>query len=154
MSEDREPLRALWDAVEAPPAHRTLDGEDDETRAAVAWLRDAYSRVEAARAPVAVVPQRRVRRTPLLLAVAAAAALLLLARVALRDAQPHALPEQARAEPPTQPAPPAPAPPAGTAPDAAAPPEVQVLASDEQRLELRAGTVRLILLHPQTRTNS
>jgi hypothetical protein len=137
MPGDREPLRALWDAVEAPPAHRELDGEDDATRAAVAWLRDAYSRVEAA--PVAVLPQRRARRTPLWLAIAAAAALLLLARIALRDAQPDALPEQARAEPPTPPA---------------APQKVQVLASDEQRLELRAGTVRLILLHPQTRTNS
>lgn len=139
MSEPRDPLRALWDAVEPPAAHRTLDGEDDATRAAVAWLQGAYARLEPAAAPprLGLVPHRA-RRWPRRIALAAAAAaLLLLARAAWNEPRPGlTLPTEAWIPPP------------------AAAPEVQVLASDAQRLELRSGPVRLILLHPQPRTDS
>jgi hypothetical protein len=122
MPEPRDPLRALWEAVEPPPPARGLADEDAATRAAVQWLQAAHARVAPAlRMPSA--PRRRFRLRPLA-PLAAAAALLLLLLVPPR-------PEPAAAAPPP--------PRAG----------VELLASGADRIELRSGTVRLILLHPQ-----
>lgn len=138
MSEPRDPLRALWDAVAAPAAHRPLADEDAATRDAIAWLQGAYARV----APAAAAPRARLAPRPVhawarrLALVAAAAVLLLIVRASWNEPRPgRDLPAEARMPPP------------------ATAPEIQVLTSDAQRLEMRSGSVRLILLHPQPRNN-
>lgn len=158
MAEPGDPLRGLWDAVAAPPPHRALADEDAETRAAVDWLRRAYARVAPAAAPArraARPAARSQRRWPRLLAApAAAAALLLLARALFFDpgpAAPSTLPVAAGAASAPAPASPEP-PPAAPVPGRA--PGVQLLASDPARVEMRSGSVRLILLHPRTEPNS
>ncbi len=136
MSEPRDPLRDLWDAIEAPPAHRALADEDAATRAAVDWLQRALAQVRpTAAAPVTAMRLIPARRWPLRFALtAAAAALLLLARVFMRETEPAALLTTADARPAAD--------------------TVELLANDAQHLEMRSGSVRLTLLQPQPRKNS
>jgi len=132
---DRDPiegLREAWGDLEAPPPDRVLEAPDAETRAALEWMREAWRALEppAARIPWRV---RLARRAGGLRPIAAAAAVLVAAVVFGRGffdapSRPHEA---------VQPL--------------AALPEVRIASLDPDRMELRSGPVRLILLTPEVR---
>jgi len=137
VPEERDPLELLaasWKRLEAPSPARDLEKEDEVTRRAVLWLRQAWSTLEA---PVLRAP-RRLRFAPFrrrVLRPAVAAALLLAAGAALflpgRPQETRSAAEiVVRAPNPPEPRP--------------------VLLPDSRpgRMELRSGPVRLILLQP------
>lgn len=133
-------LRRAWAAAEPPPPDPDLDQADASTRAAVAWMQAAWSRVEA---PVPVAPlalrARRSgwRRWAQPLAAAAGVLLALSAALWLQRSGPAVRPGGVDTETTAQIEGPAP-----TRPDT----DVEVAALAPDRVELRSGPVRLILL--------
>ncbi len=137
-------LRALYQRLQPPPLADDARAADPETARVVGWVQDAWRGLAVPPARVPLVPRRsaplprlltldpRTRRRTL---VAAAAVLLLLAGAALWQGL-------------------AGAPPLVSVPrvaDGSARPDaggVEVLAALPDRLELRSGPVRLVLLEP------
>lgn len=165
MSEEElAALRRAWSDVPAPPPFRELEQEDADTRRAVEWLHAALRSATPAReaapparhsappprvdAPPRFARRPRLRLLPRLLALTAAAGLLaLLGRTWMRNESASAQPPSAFLPPPALPEPAPPAAAAEPAPPAPAPPRVELLASNRERVEMRAGPVRLTLLH-------
>lgn len=82
-----ELLQRAWGELPTPPAHRDLEDEDDTTRAAVSWARDAFAALEPP-APVQrlrPVSRPRAARPSTWRRHAAAAAVLLSLALALRS---------------------------------------------------------------------
>jgi hypothetical protein len=135
-------LRELYRRLRPPlPPDSAADG-DPQTARAVRWMQEAWHglAIPPARAPAV---RRREWRAAWLLRVAAAAAVLGASAAGWRALQ--RAPSHAPAETVVQ----------GPAPDGAGGVEVVVAAAD--RLELRSGTVRLVLLDPpstSTRTET
>lgn len=126
------PLRDLWRELESPPMHRPLADEDAATQASVAWLAAAWRATQ----PAATPAQPRARRTTRLLPwIGLAAAAASFALILLR---PGASPDLA---PPAPDSPPL----LAAAPRA---PQIEILSSTPERLELRSGAVRLTWLQP------
>lgn len=141
MSDEPEPpdealpeLGALYRRLQPPQPADELAEADAETVRAVEWVRAAYRGLAV---PPRALPRTtpRVRRLPRVLALAAAAAALVLGAAALwrRLARPVASTEPGRV---------------AQAPAPAANDGVEILAVLPDRLELRAGPVRLVLLEP------
>ena len=139
-----EELARAWRSADVPPPHRELGDEDEATRRAVDWVARAWNSVDVPPARPPLAPSRPVLRFPTPARVAAAAALLVAAAwwaVELtgrseRGGSPH--PDVAEAPRPAVP----------DAPDVtaepAAEPRVWVASVEPDRVELRAGNVRLI----------
>jgi hypothetical protein len=130
-----EDLRRLYARLQPPPLADDIAEADPETARAVRWMQAAWQELEipAARVPnLARRAPRRLRR--LHFALAAAAGLLLAAGAALWRGLAGAPPEPAArlAEGPALPA----------------ADRVEVLAALPDRVELRSGPVRLVLLTP------
>ena len=127
-------LQALYRRLEPPPLADGAEEADLETRRVVQWMRGAWRGLEVppVRVPIAV---RRPRRDARFTLLAAAAALVL--GVALWRVL------RARVAPAPAPLVQTPAP----AADA-----IEVVAMLPDRLELRSGTVRLVLLDPPKTT--
>jgi len=149
MDGEREPLDDLARAFRewpAPDATRELRDEDQATRRAVAWMVAALR----AQAPASAAPPQSLRRRapaprPWQLRdwrpLAAAAVLLALLGgplLLVEDIHDPPAPRVADASPPA-------APPAGPGPATATSPGL-VVAVDRERIELRSGPVRLLLL--------
>ena len=144
MTHDRDPLdelRASWGALEPPAPARPLADEDAPTRAAVGWMTAAWSALEApepASLPSTLTEQLTSRvapRFPLAARLALALAAGLLAWFGF-----------ARSRPAHETAAPAETPVEFTA--VAAPAAPIVLIANRERVELRSGSVRLVLLQP------
>jgi ferric-dicitrate binding protein FerR (iron transport regulator) len=133
-------LRRAWATAEPPRPDAALDAADASTRAAVAWMQAAWNRVEA---PAPVVPlalrarRRGWRRWAQPLAAAAGVLVALGAWLALQRIPGGARPGGVDTETTAQVEGPAPA-----LPDT----KVEVAALAPDRVELRSGPVRLILL--------
>ena len=133
-------LRRAWERLETPRPEPELEDCDPRTRAAVAWMQAAWSRVEA---PAPRVPLARpaLRPQPWMLPLAAAAGVLLALAVVFAlqrlgvGVRPADVDTPIAAQPASQGAP-------APRPDDAV--ELAALAPD--RVELRSGPVRLILL--------
>jgi len=136
-SDPLERLAASWKKLEAPSPDRDLEREDEATRRAVLWIRQAWSALEtpAFRAPrhLRFAPFRRRFLRP-----AVAAALLLAAGGLLLSPERPGETRSAAEIVVRAPNPPEPRP---------------VLLPDSRpgRMELRSGPVRLILLQPDTK---
>lgn len=107
MSDPRdelEVLRDLWQRLEAPPLDRPLEDEDEETRAAVLWMQDAWASLEpelVIRPAARPAPRRLERARPWLASVAAAAVLVSFSVAILRmEVAPPPSTEVAEATPP------------------------------------------------------
>lgn len=141
MSERDDPfaeLGAAWRSMPTPEPTRDLAGEDERTRAAVAWMAAAWRALEAPQAeprsaPVPRRPRLVRRALPWVGLAAAAAAALVLALVdggapadAPREREPvaHRDPEPLEAQPKA--------------------PAVRVASVENDRVEMSAGNVRLI----------
>jgi len=140
-----EDLRRAWARLDAPQSAPELEVCDERTRAAVAWMQKAWGRVEA---PAPVVPHTAFRRASprwmLPLAAAAGALLALGVWIALQRSTSGVRPEgvsQPSAERTTQPQESAPGGASGLIEG-----EVELAALAADRIELRSGPVRLILL--------
>lgn len=161
-----DPLRAAWERLEAPEPDRALEDPDEATRAAVAWMRGAWAALEPlpVEVPAELAAERSQARTrarswaPLAGALAALVVALLaaglwsaaqrgravqetvLGALPSRDAEPREVQLPREAEPtavmPDEPA----------APEAEPPRGVRLAALSDDRMELRSGPVRLILL--------
>ena len=131
----RESLARAFRELSPPPARRELPDEDAATRASVAWARGAWDRLQAPvaappaslllrgrRARQSITPHARWRRH------AAAAALLAALAITLRLRPEHA-------------------PPLTSTVAAPEPPRVTVV---DDHIELRSGSVRLLLLPAAT----
>ena len=131
-------LRELYRALQPPPLADDADDADPETARAVQWMRDAWQGLEipAARVPMAPRRVRRVARPLRFALLAAAAALLALGGAALWRALGRA------------PSAPSSAPRLADRPAPRDTSGVEVLAALPDRLELRSGPVRLVLLAP------
>jgi len=158
MSRDDEldPLREAWRELDAPEPERALEQPDEAARAALEWMRGAWARVEP---PPALVPGslRRARRAPRWFALAAAAGIgALLLWAALEGAGGGSAPDPergatvARAEVDAPVPVPAPEPSAAAEELSAALEQVEIAALSADRMELRSGPVRLILLTETT----
>jgi hypothetical protein len=159
MSADRldadDPLRELtaaFAALPAPPTTRELDAEDEATQRAVAWMRDALAAQRPARDGLRELHARRAEalgppafRPAAWRPLAAAALLLVLlggpAWLALRHGRAPA-DLGAGTAPPLAVAPRAP----DTSPRAEAPRSAGLVAVNDRTLELRSGSVRLLLV--------
>ncbi len=131
-----DPLNALaaaWRVVEPPEPTASLDAPDQETRATVEWLRNAWN---ASTPPVPALPWR-LRGRPLVRRIApwlaAAATLLLALRLLLPVTERTAIPQSLESSPP----------PSNPTPTALV---ATVVLRD--RMEMRAGDVRVILFTP------
>lgn len=167
--DELDALRAAWERLDAPEPDRALDEPDEATRAAVEWMRTAWAALEPP--PVAVpVPSparleeaRTHRRWPLLGALAALLAALaaagLWAGLERRREEPGPVvgvltvptvePDASGALEPADGI-------DGSSPAAredGPSSAVQVAALSEERMELRSGPVRLILLTDSARAN-
>jgi len=132
-------LEAAWRSLPLPPPNRELEDEDPATRQAVEWMRSAWVSLEIPRAPAPPVPMRARRRWPSRLA--RIAAVLVLALGALLLARSISAPDETEIArtPPTNDTE------ARQGPDPP-PPAVALLAATADRIELRSGPVRLVLL--------
>ena len=121
----RDPLRGLteaWRGLEPPSVDRLEHEPDARTRATVDWMRAAWRELGAPPVPAPrIVPQRPHPLAPILGAVAAAAAAVALLVLV-----------------PTGPAP-------TVEPVATAPPPIRPSFRADGTVELRSGSVRLIL---------
>ncbi|MSR63978.1 MAG: hypothetical protein EXS08_16260 [Planctomycetes bacterium] len=145
MSDEREPLdgearelRALYRSLQPPTTADELAEADPGTVRAVEWMRAAYRGlvVPPCALPRATPrPRRAARPVPRVLALAAAAAALVLGAAALwrRLARPAANPGPERV---------------AQVPAPVAREGVEILSVLPDRLELRCGPVRLVLLDP------
>jgi hypothetical protein len=142
--DELEPLRRAWDELAVPAAPR----EDAAERAAVDWMRGAWARIEPPAG--ASLPRRSARgasrRRPRWAWLAAAAAAGL-AAVLLGLAQ---LGERRDARPRSTEVPVAGAPPRSGPGLPAEPESIPIATLTADRMELRAGNVRLILLTQHT----
>jgi len=126
-------LRALYERLQPPPLADEAGESDPTTAEVVAWMRGAWQRIEPPRVavprPAVPLPSRRRTRSSSF-ALAAAAALVLLAGAAayLRALRPASAPPPNVAEQPAS--------------------GVEILAVLPDRIELRSGPVRLVLLAP------
>jgi hypothetical protein len=127
-------LRALYRRLEPQPLADGADEADPETGRVVQWMRGAWRELEVppARVPIAARRPRRVAR----FAVLAAAAALVLGVALWRVLRARIAP--------------APAPLVQTPAPAAD--QIEVVATLPGQLELRSGTVRLVLLDPPETT--
>jgi len=144
-AEPADPLAQLsqaWQELEAPAANRELEDEDPLTQEAVRWMAEAWSQLEAP-AAVATAEGRPRRRLRILRSAARAVAAALLVR-ALALLFPHGdAPDPLVEGPPTAAGPP---PPTVAQPPAQAANRPVLLATAEDRIEVRSGSVRLTLL--------
>lgn len=165
MSKPQDPiddLQQAWQSLPIPPATRELEEEDALTQQTVHFLQEAWKQLEV---PVAQVPALKAGKGRLLtfsrfLASAAAATLIGLGlfEVARQTDQPTVPTEQLQAdltpneletsnaekssgEIPTRSS--------DSAPELLA----EVISSDSERIEMRAGSVRLVLLQPESNTH-
>lgn len=136
MADPLDDLRRAWQATEAPPVPRELAEEDELTRAAVAWMSQAWHALAPPPAALVLLHARRRRRRNLLragLGAFAVAAGLLVAALS-------PVPSPPRSDQPSLPT-------AATPPPQPAPhPAPQLLLTAGDRVVLRAGSVRLTLL--------
>ncbi|MBL7008656.1 MAG: hypothetical protein ISR76_06630 [Planctomycetes bacterium] len=138
-------LRGAWDQLDAPPAVRELEQEDERTQAAVRWMAEAWRELGAPAAEPPAGMARRPRLRLLRSALLSAAAALLVAALGLFF--PHLLLRgpttttvvQAPAEPASPGIPEAPV--ASSAP--------ALLSTQPDRVQLRAGTLRLTMLRAE-----
>lgn len=139
MSEDPlDALRQAWQHSTPPPLHP--EPEDALTRASVAWCRQSWQQLQPPVVRVPVGLRRRPRRARLLRPIAAAAAVLVGALAWYVSVPGGGLPPASSVAS----APPAEAPSPSLAEGAADPPPLQT-----DRVELRRGPVRLILMFPE-----
>jgi hypothetical protein len=147
-------LRAAWRGAQPRAPGGPLEHEDEATRRAVAWLREAWSSLEAppaTRATRRATPSRRRRVAAWSATLTLAAAVLVAVSVALwmRGEDPAgAAPDVAAVDPPPGAAdPPGPGDAGDSAPPPVRPPEPApvVEAVGDGRLVLRSGPVRLFL---------
>ena len=146
MRDERDPieeLRDAWSAL-APPEHAPEE-LDARTRAAVDWMRGAWATLEPGNVvvPRRIAARRALRRTTSLALVAAlAAAILVVLQLATQRGEPAGGGEDVELA--SSSAADAPA-----VPNSASPSAPAALAREGGRLELRRGSVRLILLQPE-----
>jgi hypothetical protein len=143
-------LRRAWSGVEVPSVPDDLAQSDERTRAAVEWMRSAWSRVDV---PAPVLPTRtlrwhRAQRFALPLAVAAGALVALGIWFALQRFAPGVRPDVVRPEIAQQTTPPEESAPEEGSAFLSSGVEVASLAPD--RLEVCSGSVCLILLTPDS----
>ena len=158
MTRDPDPLEELresWNSLEPPAPVRDLAAEDAETRAAVRWMASTWNALEAPEPRAVPTPIRSTvvrRAAPVLslaprLALAAAAGLFVwFGFVASRpDPSDTALSNSGLSQSGA----------ANGAPELAAvtaPSAPVLLAATEERVEMRSGGVRLVLLQPPAPT--
>ena len=150
MKRDPEPLDALredWQALVPPAPVRPLADEDAETRTAVDWMRSTWNALEAPEpgsVPTALTrtlasrPAPRLRLVPRIALALAAGLVAWFGFAVLRPAQDPTSSTEAPVELASVET--APAPSMQAAPI--------VLAANTERVELRSGSVRLVLLQP------
>ena len=131
--DDADELRALYARLEAPPLPDGIEEADPETQRVTRWMQAAWRRVEPPRVlrpPLSSRRPIRGRRVRWIVLAAAAAVLLAAGGLFLVSR-----PAPAMHPPPSETA---------AAPDASA--GIEILAVDPERIELRSGPVRLVLL--------
>jgi hypothetical protein len=154
-------LRQAWAEQPTPDPVRELEDEDDVTQKAVQWMADGWKQIplpqrslQSIGARETASPKRRASRTPWIPSLALAAAALLLSLATWRFMQPQTTDDpltertaNAEGEENAEGAGPGSADP-NPAPNAtqANLPSMQLIANDEEKVQILAGKVRLTML--------